>query len=197
MLKAISHNLKNLTNVHGRDGRKVFWLYLLFVVILNILISILASIPMIVAAMNAGFEVAQTGDSAAAEVAIFEQVIQFAPTAVWISLAVAALNIVLLAASFMRRCHDAGLPGLVVVIPLAIHLVWMFISFRQLDGIEETMRAAVAAETAAPGAVEQSVQTGMIAQDLLGWLALLILVLVGIMKSQQGANAYGEGPSQV
>lgn len=194
MLKAISHNLKNLTNIHGRDGRRTFWLYLLFVVILNILISILASIPMMVAAMNVGFEVAQSGDSAAAEAAIFEQVVQFAPTAVWISLAVAALNIVLLTASFVRRTHDAGLPGLVVAIPLSIHVVWMFISYRQLDGIEETMRAAVKAELAGPGAVEQSVQTGMIAQDLLGWLALLIVVLIGFMKSQQGANAYGEGP---
>ncbi|MGB7374616.1 DUF805 domain-containing protein [Pontixanthobacter sp.] len=197
MLKAIRHNLKNLTNIHGRDGRKVFWLYLLFVVILNIAISLLASIPMMVAAMNAGFEVAQTGDSAAAEAAIFEQVVQYAPTAVWISFVVAILNIVLLFASFIRRTHDTGLPGLIVAIPLVIHLVWMFISYRQIDGIEETMRAAVAAETGAAVAAEQSMQAGMIAQDLLGWLALIIVMLVGIMKSQQGANAYGEGPKQI
>lgn len=191
MFASITYNLKNLTNIHGRDGRKVFWLYVLFIVILNVLASIVASIPMMVAAAEVGIAAAQSGNQAAAEAAILDEVINYAPTLVWFSIIQSAVNIVLLAASFMRRTHDVGLPGILVAVPIAIQVIWMFIAYRQLDGIADTMRSGAEAELAGNS---MPLEPGMIAQDLLGWLAFLIVVLVGLMKSQQGPNAYGEGP---
>lgn len=192
MFASVAYNLKNLTNIHGRDGRKVFWLYVLFVVILNILVLLIASMPMVASAFEVGIAAAQSGNQAAAEAAILEEVINHAPTLVWVSILQSVPNIVLLAASFMRRTHDVGLPGLLVTIPIAIQFIWMIIAYRQLDGITDTMRSGVEAELAG---AEIALEPGMIAQDLLGWLAFLIVILVGLMKSQQGPNAYGEGPT--
>lgn len=191
MFASVAYNLKNLANIHGRDGRKVFWFYVLFIVILNILVSIVASIPMTIAAAEVGIAAVQSGDQAAAEAAILEEVINYAPTLVWFSIIQSAANIVLLAASFMRRTHDVGLPGILVAVPIAIQLIWMVIAYRQLDGIADTMRSGAEAEL---GGTSMALEPGMIAQDLLGWLAFLIVILVGLMKSQQGPNAYGDGP---
>ena len=189
MAGAIGYSLKNLTNFNGRDGRKRFLTYFVFVVILNLVLYLAASIPTIMAAMNAGIEAAKTGDNSTAETAILNHMIDFAGTLVWISLGIALLNIVLLSAAFVRRAHDTGLPGLLLAIPLGLQLVWMFFAYRQLDGLKATMRAAVDAQLAGQS---PEVQTGMIAQDLIGWLVVIIVLVIGFLKTQRSENQYGE-----
>ncbi|MXP46631.1 DUF805 domain-containing protein [Altererythrobacter luteolus] len=189
MAGAIGYSLKNLTNFNGRDGRKRFLSYFLFVVILNLVLYLAASIPTIMAAMDAGIEAAKTGDNSTAETAIMNHMIDFAGTLVWISLGIALLNTVLLSAAFVRRAHDTGLPGLLLAIPLGLQLVWMFFAYRQLDGLEATMRAAVDAQMAGQS---PEVQTGMIAQDLIGWLVVIIVLVIGFLKTQRSENQYGE-----
>ncbi|WP_271438727.1 DUF805 domain-containing protein [Pontixanthobacter luteolus] len=191
MAGAIGYSLKNLTNFNGRDGRKRFLSYFLFVVILNLVLYLAASIPTIMAAMDAGIEAAKTGDNSTAETAIMNHMIDFAGTLVWISLGIALLNIVLLSAAFVRRAHDTGLPGLLLAIPLGLQLVWMFFAYRQLDGLQATMRAAVDAQMAGQS---PEVQTGMIAQDLIGWLVVIIVLVIGFLKTQRSENQYG-GPN--
>ena len=189
MAGAIGYSLKNLTNFNGRDGRKRFLTYFVFVVILNLVLYLAASIPTIMAAMNAGIEAAKTGDNRTAETAILNHMIDFAGTLVWISLGIALLNIVLLSAAFVRRAHDTGLPGLLLAIPLGLQLVWMFFAYRQLDGLKATMRAAVDAQLAGQS---PEVQSGMIAQDLIGWLVVIIVLVIGFLKTQRSENQYGE-----
>ena len=189
MAGAIAYSLKNLANFNGRDGRKRFLTYFLFVVILNFVLYLAASIPTIMAAMDAGIEAAKTGDNSAAEAAIMNHMIDFAGPLVWISLGIALLNIVLLSAAFVRRAHDTGLPGLLLAIPLGLQLVWMFFAYRQLDGLKATMRAAVDAQLAGQS---PAVQTGMIAQDLIGWLVVIIVLAIGFLKTQRSDNQYGE-----
>ena len=189
MAGAIGYSLKNLTNFNGRDGRKRFLTYFVFVVILNLVLYLAASIPTIMAAMNAGIEAAKTGDNSTAETAILNHMIDFAGTLVWISLGIALLNIVLLSAAFVRRAHDTGLPGLLLAIPLGLQLVWMFFAYRQLDGLKATMRAAVDAQLAGQS---PEVQSGMIAQDLIGWLVVIIVLVIGFLKTQRSENQYGE-----
>ena len=189
MAGAIAYSLKNLANFNGRDGRKRFLTYFLFVVILNFVLYLAASIPTIMAAMDAGIEAAKTGDNSAAEAAIMNHMIDFAGPLVWISLGIALLNIGLLSAAFVRRAHDTGLPGLLLAIPLGLQLVWMFFAYRQLDGLKATMRAAVDAQLAGQS---PAVQTGMIAQDLIGWLVVIIVLAIGFLKTQRSDNQYGE-----
>ncbi|GAA4643790.1 hypothetical protein GCM10023115_17500 [Pontixanthobacter gangjinensis] len=197
MFRSIGYNLKHLLDFKGRDGRTVFWFYFLFVVLLNVIILIATVAPAFLSIIGEiAATGAQTGNSAALEAAALEKMIGIGlpTTLVKTSLAIAAMNIILLSASFVRRAHDSGLPGMLLVIPLGLQLVWMYFSYSQLGGLDKTMRAAIEAREAN---LETGVQVGMIAQDLLGWLAVLIVIVIGILKTQQGSNQYGEAAQQL
>ena len=194
MIAAIGYNLKRLFDFKGRDGRRVFWRYFLFVVLLNLIIVLGATIPGLVGVFAEASAVANPNDTAAVEAAALDAMMEqglpatLVRTGLWLGL----LNIILMAASLVRRAHDSGLPGLVLLIPLGLQLVWMYFSYRQLDGLSETLRDAV--ETTQAGG-EPAVQAGMIAQDLIGWMVVLIVVAVGMIRSQQTPNQYADGPT--
>lgn len=192
MIAATAYNLKNMFNAKGRETRNEFLSYLVFVFLLNVVIYFFASAPTLVNALGAGMDAARSGDPASAQTAVLDQLIGFAGTLVWISLGLAVLNIILLSAAFVRRSHDAGLPGLVLAIPLGLQLVWMFFAYRQLDGLEQTMRSAAAAQMAG---ASPSVQTGMIAQDMIGWLVVLIVVVIGSMRHHPAADQFDSSDS--
>lgn len=122
----------------------------------------------------------RAGGPHAAELAVTERMIGLAEDLVWVGLAVALGNIVLLGAAVFRRLHDAGLPGFLILVPLALQAVWMYFSWSQLGGLTETMRDAANAQMA--GTTVQ-VGPGMVAQDLIGWLAVLVVVLIGFLGS--------------
>ncbi len=196
MIAAIGYSLKRLFDFKGRDGRGVFWRYFLFVVFLNIAVIIGATIPGLMGVFAEASAVADPSNTVAVEAAALDAMMEqglpatLVRTGIWLGI----LNIVLMAAALVRRAHDSGLPGLVLAIPLGLQLVWMYFSYRQLDGLSETLRDAVAT-TQAGG--EPEVQAGMIAQDLIGWMVVLIIVAIGLIKSQQTPNQYADGPTNV
>ena len=193
MISAVRHNLKNLANFKGRDGRSVFWRYFFFVLLLNIFVMFAVSFPTFLAVFSEISALASSGDSAALEGAALDSMVKMGlpETLVRTGIYLGALNIVLIAAALVRRAHDSGLPGLVLTMPLGLQLVWMYFAYQQLDGLGQTFEAAVEATQAG---TEPDVQAGMIAQDLIGWLAILVVVAIGIIKSQNTANQYGEPP---
>lgn len=193
MISAIAYNLKNLAKFSGRDGRSAFWPYFLFIVILNILVVLAVSAPTIAAALNAGIDAAGSGSTVEVEAAILERMLELTPVLAWLGIIVSALNMLLLSAAFVRRAHDSGLPGLVLLVPVGLQLLWTFFAVRQLDGLRDTMRAIVEAQ--AKGEAPK-VGSGMIAQDLIGWLAILVVVAIAILKSQPGPNTYGPEPAE-
>lgn len=193
MFAAIGYNLKRLHNFKGRDGRKVFWTYFLFVALVNIVVMIAASMPTLAAVFAKATTVANGGDASVVEaVALDSMVAMGLPgTLVRTGLWLGVLNIILMSASLVRRAHDSGLPGLVLVIPLGLQLVWMYFSYGQLDGLDSTLRTVV--DTAQAGGAPE-VQAGMVAQDLIGWMVVLVVAGVGIIKSQPNANQYDGEP---
>ncbi|MFZ1742779.1 MAG: DUF805 domain-containing protein [Pontixanthobacter sp.] len=194
MFKSIIYNLKHLTDFKGRDGRTTFWHYILFVTVLNILVVTLASAPTFFAIIaDVTANAANQTDPAALEVDALEKMIAIGlpETLVKIGLAVATMNIVLLSASFVRRAHDSGLPGMLLFIPVSLQLVWMYFSYSQLDGMDDAIRAAVQAVQTHRAA---DMQVGMIAQDLIGWLVVIIVAVIGMVKTQPQPNQYGEAP---
>lgn len=193
MFAAIAYNLRNVANFKGRDGRGIFWRYFLFVVLLNLAIMLAVSIPVFANVLVEASAAAQPGNQAALESAVLDSMVQLGlpgmlvQTGLWLGL----LNIILMAASFTRRAHDSGLPGMVLLIPVGLQMVWMYFSYRQLEGLESTLRAAV--ESTEAGVAPQ-VQVGMIAQDLIGWLVIIVVAAIGIIKSQPTPNQYADSP---
>jgi uncharacterized membrane protein YhaH (DUF805 family) len=111
-----------------------------------------------------------------------------------LGLGLGILNVVLLSAGIIRRCHDATWPGIIVLVPLSLQLIWMFFAFGQLSKIDTTIQRAAEARDAGQAT---AIDPAMIAQDMLGWIVVLIVVLIGLAKSQSGPSRYGEGPFQV
>jgi uncharacterized membrane protein YhaH (DUF805 family) len=196
MVASVAYNLKNLLNFKGRDGRRVFWHYFLFVVLINIAVMAVVAVPALGAIFGDVAKVSGGASADAIEAEVLKRMIDVGlpQTLARLSLGMAFLNMILLAASIVRRAHDAGLPGMVGLIPLFLQLVWMFFAYGQLGGLEQSMRHA--AEVREAGQAAQ-VQPGMIAQDLIGWLVVLVVILLGLAKSQSGANQYGEGPTLI
>ncbi|MXO90252.1 DUF805 domain-containing protein [Pontixanthobacter aquaemixtae] len=193
MFAAIGYNLKRLFDVKGRDGRRTFLLYALAVVLLNILVMLAVIFPAMAAVFTEVSSAAKSGPEAIEAAALDAMIQRGVPgTMVRTSLALGLLNIILLSAAFVRRSHDSGLPGLILVVPLAIHLVWMFFAFRQVDGLSSSMRAAADIKQAGGGA---GLQTAMIAQDAIGWVAVLTVLAIGMIKSQPSPNQYGDVPA--
>jgi uncharacterized membrane protein YhaH (DUF805 family) len=190
MFGSIGYNLSHLLDFKGRDARQTFWYFVLFVVVLYFIASMLALIPMMGSVMGEAIQSAQSG---ATEQETQERVLhalgpQLA-TSIWISAITNLVATLLLMASFVRRLHDSGNSGWWAVLALVIKLGALALAVSQIGEVQE---AVVAASDPA-----QLQQMGMRDQNLLGlvgWLAPIIVIVFGVMKSTDGPNRYGEAP---
>lgn len=192
MLGAIKYNFRHLLDFSGRDARQTFWYWVLFVVIVNIIVSLAISIPMTMGAMSTMFEATRSGvDPAMAEAAMLDEMSAMARPLVWVSIAVGLANVVLLAAAFVRRLHDSGKSAAWAILAGAVQLVALYLALEQVNAAEAMIRNAASAQSAQEAFGAQ----GELAwRSLLGWVPLLILIVFGVMKSDPGPNAYGAEP---
>ena len=191
MFEAIGYNFRHLFDFRGRDPRRTFWLWALFVVLLNIVVSLAISIPLGIEAVSVGMAGPQS--DAAVESAIVERMASMAETLIWLSIAIGLANIVLLAAAFVRRLHDSGRSALWALVAGAVQLLSLGLELGQVGDAEAMIRAATAARNAEEAL---ALQGGMAWQGLIGWIPLIILVVFGVMASDPGPNRYGEPPAQ-
>jgi uncharacterized membrane protein YhaH (DUF805 family) len=194
MLAAIRHGLSNLFNFNGRDSRQTFWLWILFIVVLRILASIVTSGPMVSATFSSVAEVAESGaDPAAAQAQMLAKMADAMSSMGTIVIVVGLATCVLMAASLVRRLHDAGFSGWLVLIPGAIYGYVLSQVPAQLDLAAKLMRTIDPANPPNPMAMMQ----GTAGIALIGWIPVLFVIVVGILKSSDGPNAYGDAPVQL
>lgn len=192
MLQAIRFNLAHLGDFGGRQGRPSFWYWVAAVALFNVLATILISIPMAMSAVGAAMQVGKTGDQAAIEAAVAQGMSGQIGMVVWSSVAINAINAVLLSAAFVRRLHDTGLPGWIVIVPLACVAASSGLAIVHIPEMAAAMTQAIATQSA--DAAEAAKQSGGL-ESVLGWLPLLILIGFGIRKSQPESNRWGEPPA--
>lgn len=198
MLAAIRHGLGNLTNFRGRDARQAFWYYVLFIYLITLAIGMLVSIPMTTEAMMTGVQqgIANAGNpdeaasDAAAQAAIVESMRGYMPILVWSSFATAAILLLGLAASLVRRLHDSGLSGAWALLPLGLQAINLAFIPTQLGRIEQMLAAQFTDPFAAFKVYDGVGGLGLVA----GWIAIVLVVAFGVRKSSVGPNAYGEVP---
>jgi uncharacterized membrane protein YhaH (DUF805 family) len=198
MLNAIKHGLGNLLNFEGRDARQAFWYYVLFIYLVTMAISMVVVIPMTIqgflTGIRQGIAAGQSGDPQAAQVAtqaaIASSMGDMMSTTMWLSLASGAIMLAVLAAAFVRRLHDSGLSGLWALIPGAIQLANLVFAPRLMRGMIENMGRMMPGDPAAGmGAIQSSFGTA-----LLGWAAIILVIVLGVRKSTPGPNRFGEAP---
>ncbi|WP_206781623.1 DUF805 domain-containing protein [Aurantiacibacter aquimixticola] len=192
MFDAIKYCFAHLTDFSGRDGRATFWWWVLFIVVLQFVLGLLASIPMLIQTLGAAMDGAQAGaDAAQIEGEVFEAMGEGFGATAYISAAISLLIIALIAAAFVRRLHDAGFSGWLALAPIALQIAAIIGSIVLLEQVAAMFAAAQ------NQAELQAMQADLMFHwsSICGWLAILFVLIFGIMKSQDGPNSYGEPPA--
>ncbi|MBD3730098.1 MAG: DUF805 domain-containing protein [Sphingomonadales bacterium] len=192
MLGSIKYNLANLANFNGRDARQTFWYYVLFLVVIQFGAGIIAAIPMYSQIFSSAFNGAQSGMSEQQmQAMMFAQMGDSLRTQVWVSAAIGVVMTLLLIAAFVRRLHDAGYPGLIVLVPVATYLFSLAYNISNIDNVLAAMEAAAATENPQQAL---SMQGQMVGAGLVSWIGIIVVIVFGVMKSQAGPNKYGDAP---
>ena len=194
MIEAIKYNLSHLTDVSGRDARSTFWWYVLFLVIAQFLIGFLAMIPLMVSGVGSAFDAVQSGsDPDQMQAEMFAGMADAMGTQIYVSAVISVLVMLMLFASFVRRLHDGGFTGYLAIIPFALQLLAISGSIAMVDNMKELFKAA-----SDPAQMQQmQAELTFTWPNIAGWIAFLLVIGFGVMKSQDGANRYGEQPQPV
>lgn len=191
MIEAIKHNLARLTDFSGRESRPSFWWYVLFIVVFQFVAGFLAAIPMVISSGMSAFDAVQSGgDPEQVETLMFAGMAEAMETQIYISAALSVLVMLLLVASFVRRLQDGGFPGFLAAVPFGLQIVAIAGSISMIGEMQEMFAAASDPEQLQQMQSDLAFTWGSIA----GWLAILMVVGFGVMKSQHGPNRYGEEP---
>jgi uncharacterized membrane protein YhaH (DUF805 family) len=201
MLAAIKHGLTNLTNFAGRDARQAFWFYVLFIYLITIAIGMVVSIPMTMQAMMTGVQQgianAQAGNTgnaateAAMQAAIARSMGGWMSALVWVSFATALILFLGLAASLVRRLHDANMSGYWALLPGVLQAFSIAMVPQQLAMMDEILASSMSGNPMGSfGMVGGSVTPGAVA----GWVAIIAVIVFGTRPSTEGPNQYGEAP---
>ncbi|HEY7805920.1 MAG TPA: DUF805 domain-containing protein [Croceibacterium sp.] len=192
MLEAIKYNLSRLADFSGREDRPTFWWYVLFLVILDIVLGIIVSGPMVVGGVSSAFSAAQSGASdAEVQARVLQQMAPHMVTMMWVSGGIKLLMTALVAAAFVRRLHDSNSSGWWAALAVGAQVVTLAIALSMVGNIEGTMAAIASSGDTSP-AVLQQVEISRL--SLLGWIAPLLVLVFGVLKSSPGPNRYGEAP---
>jgi uncharacterized membrane protein YhaH (DUF805 family) len=196
MLGAIRYGLSNLLNPSGRDARQTFWFLVLFFFILTIVISTAVSMPMTISTMKTAIELGMQ-QAANPDAAVSKEFIQgrvmasmsdYLPFIVWTSVVTSLGVMIGLAAAFVRRLHDSDLSGWWAVPPACLHAIKVAFIPSQLSKMNEMMVASTSGDPSASLAVMQnSMGPGAVA----GWLAIIVVIVLGVRKSTDGPNRFG------
>lgn len=191
MFGAIKYGLGNVANVHGRDARQTFWYYVLFVVVLNFGVGVLMSIPLSVKAMSVAMEAARNqADAASIQQQTMAIMAETLPMMTWVGVATGAATMLLLLASTVRRLHDIGISGWVVLVPGILYVVSLARQPMEMQRVMDAMLASAPGTMANP----QMMMQGGGLQALLTWVPALIIIVIGLRNSQDGPNRFGEAP---
>jgi len=191
MWGAMKYHARHLFDFSGRDARQTFWFWFLFLFIVNLVVGMAMSIPMTVSAMSTAFDSARSGDPVAAQAAMMNQMAGSMRPLIIGSIVVGLFNLVLMAAPLVRRLHDSGKSGLWAALIGAIYLASLAYSWTNADKVVATMRQAATAGVTNPVSGMQA-QLGW--QSLLGYVPMIMVIIVGLLKSDPGPNCYGAEP---
>ena len=194
MLTAIKYNLAHLADFSGREDRPTFWWYVLFLVIVDIVLGLIISGSMAAGGISAAYQAAQSGASQEAiQAQVMQQMGAHIGTMMWLSGGLKLIIIALSVAAFVRRLHDSNNSGWWAAFAVATQVATLAIGLAMASQLE-AMIASMASGDLTPALQQQAEMSRL---GLLGWVAPLIVLVFGVMKSTPGPNKYGEVPQAI
>lgn len=192
MLQAVRYHLSHLADFSGRDARQTFWYWFLALFILNIVVGLAMSLPATISATTTALEATRNGgDPAAAQAAAMAGMAGSMRSMIIAGIVLGLVNVVLLAAALVRRLHDSGQSGLWAALVGAIYLFSLWQNWSSADQMVEVMRQMSSASNPA-SAVEAQAQLAR--QSLLGYVPVVLVIVIGLLRSTPGQNRFGEVP---
>ena len=193
MLGAIKHAIANLGNPNGRDARQTFWYWMLVVFILRYAAGMVTSFPMTMRIMNK--TMASVGnpdqvDPVAMQAEMMAMIADDLPRMVWIGVAIGVVSMLLLTASIVRRLHDSNLSGWLVLVPGGLYAIALAQAPRQIEAAAAMLKS-IKANSPPDMAQMLQAQSGI---GLLAWVAIGLVIWIGLRKSDEGSNRYGDAP---
>ena len=189
IVAAILYNLSNLMRFAGRDTRAQFWPYAIFLFVLQSIISMALTLPIIAKVMIKAFQfgvqhaTTNGGQLSAADQKAFAQINNGIYSDMGSMMTVTtpiltALLVILLAAAVARRLHDCGMSGYWGLMPLP------FTAFSILT--MPKLFAAFEIHTFSDGWFP-----GLLINNLLYFAALILLIVLLARRDVAGANRFG------
>jgi uncharacterized membrane protein YhaH (DUF805 family) len=191
MLGAVKYQLSNLTNFHGRDARQTFWYWVLAVYIAIFALSLVITVPTMIAAMGEAFQTAMRNPEhpEIVQAAMNERMSGMLGTTMWLSLATSAATLLLLAASTVRRLHDSALSGWWALVRGGVQVVVLVAMPAQIGRMTQFVAGA---SGTGPDLGANPYGAMFSLTGLLAWLPWIPLIVLGVRKSSEGPNRYGE-----
>jgi uncharacterized membrane protein YhaH (DUF805 family) len=189
MLAAIKYNLAHVADFTGRQDRPTFWWYFLFLAIIELVLTMALSGSMAAGGMAQAYQAAQSG---ASQQEIQAQVVRHMSgnmgTMVWLVSAIKAIVAALLVAAFVRRLHDSNNSGWWAALAVVVEIAAIGFVLSKIPELQANAAAMTSGDMTAAAAGRS--QLSLI--RLLGWVAPVIVLVFGVMKSSPGPNRYGE-----
>ena len=199
LIEAVKHSLRNVLTFDGRDGRGTFWFYVLFLIVLQFVLGMLLSIPMIIGIFSQTVSAVQSDVSPEEMSALVMQgMIGHLELQMWGTMIIGLITAAMVVASFVRRLHDAGFTGWIAAIPAATQIFSLGYSVYVFDLVVEKLPELMEEAAASNERVNaMTLQAEVAPLSLVGWIGYIVVVGFGILKSQDGPNAYGDKPAAI
>jgi uncharacterized membrane protein YhaH (DUF805 family) len=193
MWGAVKHALSNLTNPNGRDARQTFWYWVLAVFVLRYAASMVVSFPMTMKIMNMTMQTVASGkpdDVVAMQSRMMAMMADDLSRMVWIGLVIGLVSMLLLVCSIVRRLHDSNLSGWLLLVPGALYGIALAQAPRQIEASVAMLKSMKPGATPDMSQMMQA-QSGL---GLLSWVAIGLVIWIGLRKSDEGPNRFGDAP---
>jgi uncharacterized membrane protein YhaH (DUF805 family) len=128
---------------------------------------------------------------AAMQAAIMQSMGGWMSALVWVGFATALILFLGLAASLVRRLHDADMSGYWALLPGVLQAINIALIPQQLQMMDEILASSMSGNPMSSfGMTGGAITPGAVA----GWVAIIALIVLGTRPSTAGPTQYGEAP---
>jgi uncharacterized membrane protein YhaH (DUF805 family) len=189
IIASIRHGLAGILRFSGRDSRKQFWPYAIFLFLAATLLSYLAMLPELAGTMGRIFTiVAEQENRELAPHELEALLLEVMPNFERLMLATMVIDIVavaLLAAAVVRRLHDCDRRGLWGLIPLPSFALGFAIAPLAFEAIRH------------PARPDTNMMMLPMLNSVLTWGLIIFLVVLLAREGTKGPNRFGPEPEEL